>query len=384
MVETREITPVAGIPFPVASRSQRRMSNVQTVSNLAGSTTFQPIPLTATGFVRKVSLYFTAAYTTSASAAIVTGDSPWNVISGISISDATGQPIMQPISGYSLYLVNKYLPSGYIKTNTPNPWSNPHMSPEYAFAASGTAGAATFRLDLDFEQDPNTGMGCIPNLDSNASLQLKIDVGASSLLWSGGTASAATVSVRVEQHYWAPVAATLGGQAVMDKPVGFGDFLETRYETGTASASAENTLQVTARGGLVKGYILVSRAAGVRTALTAASNVGLVVDNNAVDEGITLESHKDLMRRTYGYYGTDLTTTYAPLTAGVMPGLDSGVLVWPFFALSGGRDSWLNTRVGSLVQLKVTPGSSATQYEIISQIMQVKDPDAFYAASARD
>jgi hypothetical protein len=50
--------------------------------------------------------------------------------------------------------------------------------------------------------------------------------------------------------------------------------------------------------------------------------------------------------------------------------------------LSGGRDSWLSTRVGSLLQLKLTPGASATQIELITRLAQVRDPAAFYAPSA--
>lgn len=379
---TKEITPALGIRFTVASRPQRRFSNTQTVSNLAGATSFQPIQLPATGWVRKVALYFTASYTTSASAAVVAGDAPFNLIANITLTDATGQPIFQPVSGYNLYLINKYLSSGGVETNIPRPYANPMIGPEYAFTASGTAGSATFRLDLDLEQDYNTGYGCIPNLDANASLQLKIDVNATSVAFTGGTASAATVSVRTEQHYWAPVGNSLGGVPVNASPVGMGDYLETRYETQTVSAAAENTIQVTNRGGLIKGIIAISRAAGVRTALTAGSNVGLILDNNPIDEGITLESHYDTVRRAYGYFGADLTTSYAPLTAGVQAGLDRGVVVWPFHALSGGRDSWLSTRVGSLLQLKLTPGASATQLEIITQLMQVKDPGTFYQSSA--
>jgi hypothetical protein len=379
----KEIAPTAGIRFTVASRPQRRFSNTQTVSNLNTSTSFQPIQLSATGFVRKVSLFFTASYTTSATSAVVAGDAPWNLISGITLTDATGQGIFQTISGYNLYLVNKFLSSGTVDTNIPRAWSNPHLGPEYSYTAPGsTVGSATFRLDLDLEQDTNTGYGSIPNLDSNASLQLKIDVAPHTVAFSGGTASAATVSVRVSQNYWAPVGATVGGVAAMENPVGFGDYVETRYETQTVNASSENIVNVTNRGGLIKGCIIVSRAAGVRTAYTAASNFGLVVDNNPVDEGITLEEHFDMLRRMYGYIGADLTTSYAALTSGVLPGLDRGVAVHNFGGLSGGRDSWLNTRVGSQVQLKVTPGASATQLEIITQLAQVKDAAAFYAPSA--
>jgi hypothetical protein len=372
-----------GIRFTVASRPQRRFSNTQTVSNLNGSTSFQPIQLPATGFVRKVSLLFTVTGTFASGGAVVAGDGPWNLINGVTITDATGQAIMQPVAGYNLYLINKYFSTGSMEnTNIPRAWANPHLGPDYAFSSSATTATALFRLDLDFEQDYNNGYGCIPNLDSNASLQLKIDVAPYTNAFTGTTPSAATVSVRVAQYYWAPVGASVGGVAAMTQPVGFGDYVETRYETQTLSASTENTVQITNRGGLIKGMIAVSRAAGVRTAYTAGANVGLLLDNNAIDEGIPLEEQYDLLRRMYGYIGTDLTTSYAPLTAGVLPGLDRGVQVWNFGGLSGGRDSWLATRVGSLLQLKVTPGASATQLEVITQLAQVKDAGAFYAESA--
>lgn len=380
----KEIAPAGGIRFTVASRPQRKFSAAQSVSNFVAGGSFQPIQLPATGFVRKIALKFDATYTTSASAAVVAGDAPFNLITGITLTDATGQPIFQPISGYNLYLINKYLSSGIIDTNTPNPWGNPAGGSDFAFNASSTAGVALFRLDLDLEQDYNTGYGCIANLDSNASLQLKIDFAIFSVAFTGGTGSAATVSVRVTQHYWAPVGSSLGGQPVNMQPVGFGDYVETRYETQTVTASSENTVQVTNRGGLIRGIVAVSRAAGVRTAVTAASNVGLILDNNPVDEGLPLEEFTDFVRRTYGYVGTDLTTSYAPITAGTLPGLDRGVLAWYFGSFSGGRDSWLSTRVGSLLQLKVTPGASATSLELITQIAQVRDPVSFYGVSALD
>lgn len=380
--DVREIAPVAGIRFTVASRPQRRQSKIDTVSNLAGATSFQPIPLPATGWVRKVALFFTSTVTSASAGAVVAGDGPFNLIANVSLADATGQPIFQPISGYNLYLVNKYFSSGTVDTNIPRAYANPQIGPEFAYASSATVGTAVFRLDLDLEIDANSGYGCIPNLDSNASLQLKIDVAASTVAFTGTGTSAATVSVIVDQHYWAPVGAMLGGQPVVTNPVGFGDYVETRYETQVATASAENTIAVSNRGGLVQGIIAVSRAAGVRTAFTAAANVGLILDNNAIDEGIRLEAQYDLLRRAYGFFGADLAVSYAPLASGVQAGLDRGVQVWNFGSLSGGRDSWLSTRVGSLLQLKVTPGAAATQVELITRLAQVRDPQAFYAPSA--
>lgn len=382
----KEITPAAGIRFTVASRAQRRFSNVGTFNALAGSGSLPTFSLHATGFVRKLHLFFSVNYTAASGAAVVAGDSPWNIINGVTVTDATGQPVVQPISGYMLYLKNKYFPAGGIKSNDQRGGLSitPQGGPEFAYSVSGgTTGVATFRLDIDFEQDYNTGYGCIPNLDSNAALQLKIDVASIGNLFTGTGATVGTVSVRVSQYYWAPVGATINGAPTQDTPIGFGDYVETRYETQTLSASSENLQPVTNRGGLIKGIIAVSRAAGVRTDFTAGSNVGLVLDNNPKDEGIPIEEHKDWLRRAYGYMGPDLTTSYAPL-AGAFPGLDRGVLVWPFFAESGGRDSWLNTRVGSLLQLRVTPGAGATELNVLTEIAQVRDSSAFYASSSLD
>lgn len=368
------------IPFTVASRPQKRFQNTQTVDNTSAGS-FQVIQLPATGWVRRISLLFTFSITWASAGALVAGDGPFNLISGVTLTDATGQPVIQPVSGYNLYLINKYLPSGSQATNHPRPFMNPHLGPEYAYSASSTAGAATFRLDLDFEIDARTGYGCIPNLDSNASLQLKVDFAASTVAFTGTTPSATSLIMRTEAEYWAPVGNTVGGQAVSTAPPGAGDYLETRYETKTVSATSENLVEFTNRGGLVRGMLLVSRtAAGVRTAVTAASNLGVLLDNQPINEGIPIESHYNQIRRAVGYHGADVTTSYAPVTAGVTTGLDRGVVPILFADLSLGRNSWLNTRAGSLFQAKITPGTSATALEVVTQLMQVKDAAAFYNA----
>jgi hypothetical protein len=373
---------IGGIPFTVASRPQSRFSNTQQgISNFAAGGSFQIVQLPATGWVRKIMLLFSATYTTSASAALVAGDGPFNLITGVTVTDATGQPIQQPISGYNLRLVNKYFPSSVNMDNQANPYADPVFGSEYAFSASSTSGTATFRLEIDFEQDVNTGYGSIPNLDSNASLQLKVDYAIFSVAFTGGTGSAATIGMRVSQYYWAPVGKTLNGAPVDVSPPGAGDYVETRYETQTVTAAAENLVTFTNRGGMVKGFILVSRAAGTRTAPTAAANFGVLLDNQPIDEGIPIEEHYDVIRGVQGFGGAFFTTSYAPITAGTLPGLDTGVVPYYFGSLSGYRDSWLNTRVGSLLQVKFTPGASATTLEIIVQLAQVKDAPAFFARS---
>lgn len=366
--------PAASLPFVVASRPQHRFSNVQTVNNLSAAGSFQVVQLPATGWVRRVNLLFTAAIT--GASGTWANDGPFNLINAITLTDSTGQPVFQPISGYNMYLVNKYL-GVPVSRKADYSSSDPRLSPEFATSTS----AASFRLSLDFEQNSLTAYGCIPNLDSNASLQLKVDFATISV--SGLTGStAASLTMRVEQEYWAPVGATTAGVPNDAEPPGAGDFREIRFETQTVSASSENTTALTNRGGMIQGVILVSRAAGVRTAFTAGSNVGVILDNQPIDEGIPLESHNNTVRRALGFNGADVTATATAPSAGTVSGLDTGVLVFPFWALSGGNASWLNTRAGSLFQIKHTPGASATTLEVVTGLMQVKDGASFYQNDA--
>ena len=372
-------TQVAGIRYTAGTRPQDRFSFTQTVSNTA-SGSFQPIQLAATGWVRKIRLDFTQTVTFASAGAAVAGDAPWNLISGITLTDATGQPIQQPISAYNQYLLNKYFGSGVYTPNYPSSVENPHVS-DFRFSVTGTAVDIHWSCWIDAEQDRNTGYGSIPNVDSNASLQLKIDYAPYTVAATGTTPSAVQLTVTVSSLYWAPVGKTLNGQPLQDSPVGAGDYLETRYETQTVNPGAENLVTINNRGGMVKGVILVSRNAGVRTAFTGG-NVGTLLDNVPIDEGIRLNEYQQRTRQIYGYFGADLNTNYAPPSAGVAVGLDTGVLVNNFSAGSGGRDSWLSTRAGSLLQMKITPGAGASQLEIITLLMQVRDTAAFFAPSA--
>lgn len=369
---TANIEPTAGIRFPIASRPMRRFSNAQTVSNTS-ATSMQPIPLPATGFVRRISIYIEAKVS-GTGLARAAGDAPWNILSGISLTDATGQSIMQTLSGYNLYLVNKYFPGSMKRYD----FADPMLGPEYTFSATATDITVRFRLDIEPELDRDTGYGSIPNLDANASLQLRMDLAPSSVI-ATGTIATSQVSARIEQHYWAPVGSTTGGVANQTTPAGFGDYVETRYENQTATAGAENTIPVTNRGGLIRGLLLVSRANGTRTDLAAGSNIGLLYDNNAIDEGISVASHNDLIRRNRGLVGPHNGLAYNGISNGNFPGLDQGVTFLDFAGMGGERDTWLSTRVGTLLQVKATPGANATQMEIISQIAQVKQADAFYA-----
>lgn len=380
MSDTAVATPVATLPFTIASRPQGRFSNVQTVNNLTTAGSFQPIPLPATGWVRMLDLFFTQTGTCASGGAVVAGDGPFNLVTGVTLSDALGSPIMQPISGYNLYLVNKYFGTGRVFADVNRPYGSPAIGAEYAYSVTGgVTFNAAFRLRLDLELDWSTGYGSIPNLDANAALQLKIDYALYSVAFTGTTVSVASLTVRVEQHYWSPVSSMIQGKPASTMPPGAGDYVETRIETLTVNAASQNLVQTQSRGGLTQGALLVSRAAGVRTAYTAGSEFGIVLDNQAIYEGCTFESWQNQMRQAYGMIGAELSTSYAPLSAGILPGLDRGVIAIPWGMFNSYRDTYLSTRGGSLLQYKLTPGTSATDLAIVTRLIQTRDASAFYA-----
>lgn len=380
--QVKEITSVSGLKFTVASRPQSKYSAAQTVNNAAAGD-FQPIILNATGFVRRISLIFNASIAFASGAALVAGDAPFNLISLITLTDAAGRAIVQPVSGYTLSRINKYFSCGGLDTSIPRVYGDPQVGSEFNYAvAGGTSGVATFRLDIDLEQDPVTGYGSIPNLDSNASLQLKVSYAAASAAFGGTTPSSQSLSVTVEQHYWATVSPTLAGRPVQQEPPGAGDYVETRYENKVVSGGSENLTDITSKGGMMRGLLLISRNAGARSDWQAATNFGIVLDNYDLDAGVKIETRLDKTRRTYGFIGAQLTTSYAPLSPlGILPGLDRGVVAVNFGAESGGRDSWLPVRPGQVFQLRHTPAAGATQLEIVALIGTAASLSTFYNAA---
>jgi hypothetical protein len=123
--------------------------------------------------------------------------------------------------------------------------------------------------------------------------------------FSGGTASAATIGMRVTQHYWAPVGKTLAGAPVEVAPPGAGDYLETRYETQTVSAVGEpcygdepwRSHQGHPHGVECGGYAYRYHCRVV---------VGTLLDNQPIDESVPVEEFLRL-RPAFGRVSSVLT-----------------------------------------------------------------------------
>lgn len=225
---------VMPIPFCRASRRKSIQAFVYTTNISAGSTTnLPPVELPAAGFLRDITMY--VQINSSGNAATVAvpavGDSPWNVINSMQITNAAGDTIYVPINGYQLYLINKYF--GIYQP----PFCDPRNDPSYVALTTGagaTAGTGAFVLRIPFEVNPRDAFCALPNLAANKAYQIVMNLASIAQIWSGGTAPNGTVSVTITMvmNYWSqPNAASGDGIPNQTAPGGVGSVSLFRLQT---------------------------------------------------------------------------------------------------------------------------------------------------------
>ena len=346
-----EGTATASLPFPIASRAMSRFSFTETVALAAGIKPITPIQIPAVGYLRKIALKFT--FTGTGGSAWPT-DGPASAISRIELRNAAGNPLFVPMTGYQLYLWNK--------------WAHPTVTAPYCAPYLGeytqTAGtAATFYLDLASEIDPETGLGSIPALASNRNYQLVIDAAPYTFV-TGGTAG--TLTVEGVAHYWSePPASSTAGVAQETTPQGLGTVHQVQIDNQSVNPG-DKYVKLNNVGNFMRNIIFVLRnAAGARVDTSWPALSELYLDNEPMFY-LPKSDWRRQLRQQYGYTNT---------TQDAANGLDNGVFVLPFDALLGStagdpansRSQYLPTLDSSQLQLRGTNyGADTSTLEIIT------------------
>lgn len=337
------------LPFSVASRLAKRQSFALTNVSLASASPTvpagSPVQVPAVGYLQALRLEFTGTVSGGTSPALVTGDTPWNVISSIAVTNSAGQNLIAPMTGYELYLINKYGFQGAGLAAPIGALQDPKNNPSYSASGSGFH----FFLDLPFTIDQRFGMGAIPALASNRSYNVQITYNSIANVYSG--APNLSVTVDATAVYWeVPVSTTPGGVQQVTTPYG-GDTLSLWQKETALLTQGENTTKSSNVGNVIRNIILVARdSTGNRLTFADWSNVvELYLDNNPLIREKKTEWLDELARQ-YGYIGT----------SDAAGGLDSGVFVFPFALLAGGnagdpsssKAQYLPTLDATLMQLK--------------------------------
>lgn len=340
------------LPFPVASRMGSRFAFDTGVVALsaAAPTNVAPIAIPAVGFLKYIDLEVTLTLT---GVTTLAGDAPFNCIQSIGLRTAGGNDLITPVTGYTLYLMNKY--GGY-RVN-----GDARMGRQYSANVAG----AHFFLRIPLEIDPETGLGVIPAMASNRSYMATIQFAAGTTIGTGATGG--TCRILATSWYWhEPPAQGGGGVAQQTEPDALGTIAQWQVEQAVLSPGAK-LMKLNNVGNVARTHIFVCRnSSGVRVDGTTGfgSESQFYLDNDMVFSLMTT-SWEQMMFEWFGLSGT---------TKDLANSLDSGVYVLPWHTMVGStsgdptnsRSQLLPSLNASLLQLWSTWGSAVSTLETMT------------------
>lgn len=370
-------TAAAPIPFTRGS-TDATTPDAQT-SMTIGGTPLQ-VQLQTNAFLSALDIEFKVTTSGNSADVAFTADAPWNLIQQISLSDPSGVSIIDPISGYGLYLLNKYLQDYGCNYDA-------KLDPNY-LAVTGTAadgGTISFRLTLPIEVRHRDAFGALNNSSANQRYLLTIvpASGASVVYSTAPTTVEDTIDVNITQHYWTSPPATIttssGTVQVAQTPTGLGTVAFVRYERhNEVSGGGTPPIQLTNVGDYISQLVFVLRNSSAAREQTDWPSVFYWWINDFQTQALPLERWQRLIARFY-----DLKDA----TFEAAGGLDTGVFVMP--SMNGLFDKsdnfapanqYLPTNATTKLQVRGSIwGSSASYLEVYSRLVRPSSGAALFA-----
>lgn len=301
------------------------------------------LSIPAAGFLQDLYILVSTA-TAAVGAATLNEDFPFNVLDTVSFEDVNNAPIVGPITGWDLYVINKY--GGYTFMD------DPRQSPVYNCPATGLT--IQFCLRIPVELVKRDGLGALPNKSGSAQFKLRLRVAATSVIYSVAPAtSQATIRVRVEQaDWWEPDPTDLKGRPQSQNPPAV---QTTQYWSKVDYTVAVGSMRqkFDRVGYLIRNLVVVLRDTGVTTARRSNGEGAfpdpflLRVEANTQITRLKLLWQQRMANN--GYFGAagatvgDSYTGAAPLA----PAKDNGVYAEPYCLDFAHKPGW-ETRRGYL------------------------------------
>lgn len=307
----------SGIPFTRGS-ALATMQDFTRSYNAGGQ---DEVPLQTNAFL--AALVLDVSLTTAGNSASVTfaADAPFSVLNTLWLNDPANQAIITPITGYQLYLLNKYLPDSACAYD-------PQRDPNYS-AVTGTGatgGSFSFRLVIPVEHRRRDALGAVNNSAANQRYQLNYTIipAFASLYGTAPTTEATTVTIAATQIYWtAPpnsIVTTQGSVLVNQSPAGLGSVGFVRFEShNEMSGGGSPQVQLNNVGDYISTIVFVNRYTGARTGTSWPNPFQWWVNDFQV-HNLSINFWQRWMARAYGYDNA----------IGTAGGLDTGVFVLPF------------------------------------------------------
>src|ERR1700693_4396510 len=290
-------------------------------------------------------------------------DWPFSLIASLTLEDVNGQAIVGPISGYSLYLLNKY--GGYFYDGDP--------VTEPGFVGTFVNQYFVLWVPCEIRSD---GLGPLANTDARAQYRLIYTIDSQTNLTSTGTITTQpqfTVTTWVD--YWAQVEPQSQAGDPQEQVPPYLGTTQFAYREVPVVASGAQTIKHNRVGNSIRTIIYTPRAgnaqsasipANVRAAGAGSISVGtpmtdpikLRLDNRYLwSEGANLR-RRGIMDRQYLITGADGDP--AAIGAPAIGILETGIVVYPFsrdvgyHPGPGDEGNWLDTNEAQFLQLETT------------------------------
>jgi hypothetical protein len=336
---------------------------------------FEPPPQ---GFLRGIYVLVEATgASNAATVAYASIDAPWTIIDSITLEDTNSKPIVGPIGGYDLYLINKY--GGYSFGH------DPKSSPIYnATAGTTTPYAAAFALRIPVELVARDALGSLPNKSGTNKFRVRMRLAASTQVFSTAPTNLPSIRVRMTpENWWEPQAQDLKGRPLAQNPPAL---QTTQFWTkGVYNLSAgDQRVQVQqGLGYLIRNYIFVNRdTSNVRSSTTDGNfpdPFTLQFEANIVFDRIRA-LWQDRIFRLWGLRVAVGTSDVVATTGG--GGRDYAVYPLPFtddFGLQPGaetRRGYLATSDGSRMEVRGNFGAAANFQVLANYVSPASLDDA--------
>jgi hypothetical protein len=341
--------PVSLVPFTRSAREHEEVFVDISQQIGAGSVSLPQQDVAASGYVRGIDLLVEATGGVGGAATVAAAeDAPFSALAEIVLRDVNAAPIVGPLSGYDLYLINKW--GGYDANQT-----DPKQRPSYSAVATGAgaSGNFSFSLRIPVEINRRDGLGSLANMNAASTYKLAMTLAPSAQIYTTAPATTLpTVRLRATLEAWTqPTPADLRGNPQAQTPPAHGT---TAYwsKTTLAIASGSQQPRLPRVGNYLRNVIFVMRdGAGSR-------NVG---DGYFPDPGsIYWDTRLLTQRLRTKWKDTMVRRTDTTATVETARGLDRGVYVYDFAhdfdGLIGNelRDGWLPTTQSTRLELQGT------------------------------
>lgn len=350
------------------------------------STTYQ-VQLQTNAFLEN--LVLDCAATTSGNAVTYSMDSPWNFFASVQLLDPAGQAIITPITGYQLYLLNKYLPDTDCAFD-------PIRDPNYALATA--SGILSFRLVIPVEHRRRDALGAVNNSAANQRYLLTLTtsalntIGQGNLYLTNALGTAAIYTVNVYQQYWTSPPATIttsaGATQVQGTPSGLGTVGFVRFERhNEMNGGGAPQIQLNNVGDYISDIIFVNRLAAANnlrdytTSWPAQFNWWV---NDFQVYSLTVNDWMRWMARFYNLW-SGIQVGILPPTLGGM--IDTGVFTLPWLhglfdaqENFGPANQYLPTDATTKLQIRgSTWAAPAGLLEVITRLIRPVSGAALFA-----